>query len=280
MYLKYIALFFLLFFVGCTSVGTLNNEVREKERQISAITEKKLSLAAAAAASTQDFLKENNIEEALKTNEYVIFSLPSPKIDHVLQWRQISERILLGDLSEYKKAINKLAELQNSIAEKESEIEALKEKIAILQERQIKRLQERLDALQARRDLESNLMWMFAIAAIACIIAGALLFRRMGGAATNLLIAGAGFGFAAYLITTSWFGYVAAGVAICIAIGVIYMIFGRLRPERTLKKVVSGIERHRKKDPKEVEHLELDLAAEMDKSDKKYIDKKKHELKY
>lgn len=251
-----IKLFFLIFLsfllIGCNTVDSLNSEKAELSNKIGQEEVFRIDQAAGATHATKKILETSPSDDAhtvaaRKSVDIADKALPPLSIEDKSRWDEIAEKLIFGDDAELQrveqsliKSENKSKSLAEKLKQKENQI------VSLLQEKDAQN-EARIEELKRDQELQKTLVRYFFGAAAVCAIAGGVLTWILGfRIGLNAFIAAGFFGLAAYLITLSWFAYVAAGMAIIMFVGTIYYIWGRLKPEKVMTKTADVLEKMEK----------------------------------
>lgn len=249
-------LFFLLFTL--TSCNSLNWQSPKTDKISSKIEKQesyKLEQASGAVYATKKILskspnKDVYTQSAKKTNDLASKALPYPTIENQNVWEEIAYNLIEENEKgqrQVERIEGKLSDSEKKITNLQDELEqAQQDKLALYKQKQ-REYKAKIQDLLRNQGLQKYLVKIFAYASVASVLASVVLAYFFGfKIAINGIIAGAGFGLAAYLVTQTFFAYLAAGFAIIMFAGIIYYIWGRSQPEKTLKKVVKTVDKMEK----------------------------------
>lgn len=257
--------FCLFFAVGCASSGSLSEkerEIYEKQITLYETQQERYDEAAGAVLAAKTSLAQNNETKTHAFLDYAFLSL-SPTNPIILQkWREIQQNPqLIGQ--ETKLLLERFKQEQNALNSIQKEKQQLYEETT----KKLSSAEEEIGRLLSGQDLKKRLIHIFGYAAVAALVGGFALFYFNKAWGFNMLAAAGCLGLAAYLITTSWFGYLAAAFAIIFLCGILYMIFGAKTPNKTLKTIVSTLQNK----PNALEEIKPHLKEKMTQAEKQLV---------
>jgi hypothetical protein len=250
---KLFFLIFLSFFLfGCNTIDSLHNEKTELSNKIGQEEVFRIDQAAGATHATKKILETSPNDDphtaaARKSVDIADKALPPLSIEDKSRWDEIAEKLILGDSAELKKVEKELISSENKQSELKKKLEETTNELFLFYEERQRNDELRIAEAESKIELQKDLVKYFFAAAAICAIAGAVLTWLMGfKVGLNAFIAAGFFSLAAYLISQTWFAYIAAGIAIISFCGIGFYVWGRLRPEKTMAKTADVLEKMEK----------------------------------
>jgi len=245
--------FFIIFLCSCLiSCNSFDFKKNQREVIINKIGEQKslqIERASGAIHATETILnkspnKDIYTEAAKKTNSLASNALPNTSLGEEKMWEEIAEGLIQGNDRKYNKIKNELIKSEEKEHKLEKKLADTTSELFFLHEEITEGHQKEIEELMRGQELKKKLMMYFAGAAALCAIGSAILGYFLGiRIAINGAIAAGFFGLAAYLVTQSFFAYIAAGMAVVMFAGTIYYVCGQLRPKRAIKKTAEVLEK-------------------------------------
>lgn len=287
---KIILCFFVVFLCSCNTIEQTIKKKNEIENKIGEEKKYRVDQASGAVYATRVILEDSedtpNTVAAKKTINIAEKSLPDLSIEDQKKWEEISKEI-----KENPKSLNRIEKKLTKSEKRESklqeDLEEITEKLFYVYDKDKEKSEDALKEAKSNKKLLSKLSMYFAGAAVLCVLGSLLIGHFLGfRVALNGFIAGGFFGLASYLVTQTFFAYIAGLVAVIMVSGTIYYIWGRVKPERAVKKTVDVIEKLEKsEDPEKREaakilkkEMSFSLTGKEAESHKKYIKDVKKKL--
>jgi len=247
----FLIFFICLFLTACINTD-YNSEVNEISNKIGQEQSYRQEQASGAIHATKKILDDSpnediHTESARKTIDIAEKASSPLSIEERSRWDEVAEELLGGSTAKLEKVQKELIQSENKQSDLKKKLQKAESERLVFYERLQRDADARIEELKQNQELKKKLMMYFAGLAAISVIAGGVLTWILGfRIGLNAFIAAGFFGLAAYLITQTFFAYIASGFAIVMFLGTGYYIWGRLRPEKTMAKTADVLEKMEK----------------------------------